>query len=269
MFLVGRRAWASGRSGRWPWAHSTARPTRRRRGRRLPGRARAAARWVDLGAGVGLSPAQPRASTSATAWTIPTRWPSWWRRRSRARGPPRRPMWATCAPTAGSGSSARRMPPCSSAARHSPSNSGRKVLGASAGGGRRAVGQRQVVGGPGRPPADPPAQAAAVAHLGRRDLHARPPPLPPVGGGPRRDLGRPRSGRDAALPRDQGAGCAAARRGGSLRAAVDLALAESPGIDRLLLVVDQFEELFTLTAEAERKAFVASLLDALDRRPSA
>jgi tetratricopeptide (TPR) repeat protein len=48
----------------------------------------------------------------------------------------------------------------------------------------------------------------------------------------------------------------------SLRAAVDLALAESPGIDRLLLVVDQFEELFTLTAEAERQAFVASLLDA-------
>jgi hypothetical protein len=46
----------------------------------------------------------------------------------------------------------------------------------------------------------------------------------------------------------------------SLDLAVSLALAERPGSERMLLVIDQFEEVFTLCAdEAERTAFLANL----------
>lgn len=40
------------------------------------------------------------------------------------------------------------------------------------------------------------------------------------------------------------------------------------GTSELLLIIDQFEELFTLTNEAERTAFIAALLDALDNPQS-
>ncbi|HEX3531238.1 MAG TPA: TIR domain-containing protein, partial [Thermoanaerobaculia bacterium] len=49
----------------------------------------------------------------------------------------------------------------------------------------------------------------------------------------------------------------------SLEAAIKLALKESPGTDRLLIIVDQFEELLTLTPEAERKKFLDTLLGSL------
>lgn len=45
-----------------------------------------------------------------------------------------------------------------------------------------------------------------------------------------------------------------------LEAAIQLALEASEGTDRLLVVVDQFEELFTLTEEKDRKPFVEALL---------
>lgn len=51
----------------------------------------------------------------------------------------------------------------------------------------------------------------------------------------------------------------------SLHEVVDRVLAKSGGTDRLLLMADQFEELFTLTAEPVRKRFVAVLLQALER----
>lgn len=47
-----------------------------------------------------------------------------------------------------------------------------------------------------------------------------------------------------------------------LEAAIRLALEVSEGADRLLVVVDQFEELFTLTEEKDRKPFVEALLSA-------
>jgi len=49
--------------------------------------------------------------------------------------------------------------------------------------------------------------------------------------------------------------------------AVDITLKATAGIDRLLLVVDQFEELFTLTSEEERRPFVDSLLAATRTAP--
>jgi hypothetical protein len=49
--------------------------------------------------------------------------------------------------------------------------------------------------------------------------------------------------------------------------AVDIALNATAGIDRLLLVVDQFEELFTLTSEEDRKPFINSLLAATQAAP--
>jgi sugar lactone lactonase YvrE len=48
---------------------------------------------------------------------------------------------------------------------------------------------------------------------------------------------------------------------------VERTLAKLGQVDRLLLVADQFEELFTLTAETERRPFVNSLLTALDHAP--
>ncbi|MET7402226.1 hypothetical protein ABZS66_52975 [Dactylosporangium sp. NPDC005572] len=66
------------------------------------------------------------------------------------------------------------------------------------------------------------------------------------------------SGRDLPAVRDELAADPAA-----LDVAVRAALAAGPPEDRLLLVVDQFEELFTLCADdAERDRFVAALLDA-------
>jgi tetratricopeptide (TPR) repeat protein len=46
-----------------------------------------------------------------------------------------------------------------------------------------------------------------------------------------------------------------------LGAAINLALKESLGADRLLIVVDQFEELFTLVSAADRQEFIKALLD--------
>src|SRR5262249_23122290 len=43
-------------------------------------------------------------------------------------------------------------------------------------------------------------------------------------------------------------------------AAIATALAEAPGANRLLLIVDQAEELFTLTTEQDRKLFIQRLL---------
>jgi KaiC/GvpD/RAD55 family RecA-like ATPase len=48
---------------------------------------------------------------------------------------------------------------------------------------------------------------------------------------------------------------------------VERVLEKSNGTDRLLLVADQFEELFTLTPEADRRPLVEALLQALKRVP--
>jgi hypothetical protein len=53
----------------------------------------------------------------------------------------------------------------------------------------------------------------------------------------------------------------------ALEAAIDSALKKSQGTDRLLIVVDQFEELFTLTPETEREPFIKSLLQAVELLP--
>ncbi|NJD05217.1 MAG: hypothetical protein FIA97_01815, partial [Methylococcaceae bacterium] len=50
-----------------------------------------------------------------------------------------------------------------------------------------------------------------------------------------------------------------------LHAVVERILLKSEGTDRLLLVADQFEELFTLCSESEAQAFLRRLLDAVDR----
>ena len=47
-----------------------------------------------------------------------------------------------------------------------------------------------------------------------------------------------------------------------LEAAIRLVLEASKGADRLLVIVDQFEELFTQTEEKDRKPFIAALLSA-------
>jgi tetratricopeptide (TPR) repeat protein/energy-coupling factor transporter ATP-binding protein EcfA2 len=52
-----------------------------------------------------------------------------------------------------------------------------------------------------------------------------------------------------------------------LGAAIDLILKESSGTDRLLIILDQFEEIFTLTPEADRQKFIKALLDAADSAP--
>jgi WD40 repeat protein len=52
-----------------------------------------------------------------------------------------------------------------------------------------------------------------------------------------------------------------------LSSAVKLAIEESKGTDRLLLIVDQFEELFTLAAEEQRAPFIKELLAAADDSP--
>ena len=52
-----------------------------------------------------------------------------------------------------------------------------------------------------------------------------------------------------------------------LEAVVTRALAKSGGTDRLLLVVDQFEELFNRGGDAQRERLVAMLLGAIERSP--
>ena len=49
--------------------------------------------------------------------------------------------------------------------------------------------------------------------------------------------------------------------------AVDITLESTKGTDRLLLVVDQFEELFRMTSEADRRLFIDSLLSSLQTAP--
>jgi hypothetical protein len=53
----------------------------------------------------------------------------------------------------------------------------------------------------------------------------------------------------------------------TLADAVDITLAAAGGKTRFLLVVDQFEELFTLTRETERKLFVDALLASIETAP--
>ncbi|HEV3076126.1 MAG TPA: toll/interleukin-1 receptor domain-containing protein, partial [Thermoanaerobaculia bacterium] len=52
-----------------------------------------------------------------------------------------------------------------------------------------------------------------------------------------------------------------------LSSVVKLAIEESKGTDRLLLIVDQFEELFTLAADEQRAPFIKELLAAADDSP--
>jgi energy-coupling factor transporter ATP-binding protein EcfA2 len=52
-----------------------------------------------------------------------------------------------------------------------------------------------------------------------------------------------------------------------LSAAIEHALLATPGTDRILVIVDQFEELFTLTSEDDRKKFMSALLEAADSSP--
>jgi tetratricopeptide (TPR) repeat protein len=53
-----------------------------------------------------------------------------------------------------------------------------------------------------------------------------------------------------------------------LKAAVELTLKKSPGTERLLVIVDQAEELFTLVGEADRRSFVKSLLEVSTLAPA-
>ena len=57
--------------------------------------------------------------------------------------------------------------------------------------------------------------------------------------------------------------------GGAVRLedVVERAINKAPGMDRLLIVVDQFEELFTLTPLPQRQPFLAAMMAALDRAP--
>jgi tetratricopeptide (TPR) repeat protein len=48
---------------------------------------------------------------------------------------------------------------------------------------------------------------------------------------------------------------------------VDRVIAKSNGTDRLLIVSDQFEELFTLAPSQQRESFMSAVLSALDRAP--
>jgi tetratricopeptide (TPR) repeat protein len=50
---------------------------------------------------------------------------------------------------------------------------------------------------------------------------------------------------------------------------VERLITKSNGTDRLLIVADQFEEIFTLTPAQQRQPFVASVVSALDRAPFA
>jgi len=52
-----------------------------------------------------------------------------------------------------------------------------------------------------------------------------------------------------------------------LEDAIERVLEKLNGTDRLLLVADQFEELFTLTPEADRQLLVGAMLQALERAP--
>ena len=58
-----------------------------------------------------------------------------------------------------------------------------------------------------------------------------------------------------------------ARKDVTIESTVERVLGKSEGTDRLLLVADQFEELFTQTSESERQTFLDALLQALDRSP--
>lgn len=57
------------------------------------------------------------------------------------------------------------------------------------------------------------------------------------------------------------------QKSGSLDLSIGQALAASSGTQRLLIVVDQFEELFTLTLEPERQLFLKALLEAPESLP--
>jgi hypothetical protein len=52
-----------------------------------------------------------------------------------------------------------------------------------------------------------------------------------------------------------------------LEAAIDSAIQKSEGTGRLLLIADQFEEVFTLTPEPDRRPFVQALMRALGKAP--
>jgi len=58
-----------------------------------------------------------------------------------------------------------------------------------------------------------------------------------------------------------------ARKEVTIESTVERVLRKSEGTDRLLLVADQFEELFTQTSEPGRQAFLEALLQALDNSP--
>jgi WD40 repeat protein len=71
----------------------------------------------------------------------------------------------------------------------------------------------------------------------------------------------------ARLEKSQALGTKLAEGKIRLSSAVKLAIEESKGTDRLLLIVDQFEELFTLAAEELRAPFIKELLAAADDSP--
>jgi hypothetical protein len=52
-----------------------------------------------------------------------------------------------------------------------------------------------------------------------------------------------------------------------LEGAINRLLEKSKGTDRLLLVADQFEELFTTVAESDRKSFITNLLQTISNSP--
>ena len=60
---------------------------------------------------------------------------------------------------------------------------------------------------------------------------------------------------------------ALAQQQGGLSSTIQRVLAKSDGTDRLLLVVDQFEELFTLATPEEHAPFVRALVDGVNSVP--
>lgn len=77
----------------------------------------------------------------------------------------------------------------------------------------------------------------------------------------------PEQGEVARLASSKSLGDALSDGSISLADAIDRALSKSNGTDRLLLVVDQFEEIFAQTSIDQREDFATKLVGALDRTP--
>ena len=130
----------------------------------------------------------------------------------------------------------------------------------------RPIGQREIVGRPGRARPAAAAPASTTTRLGRRGVPAGRRAVPPS-----RGIARPAPRAGSRRSRPAGAARKLGERladgGVRLEDVVDRIIVKSHGTDRLLIVADQFEELFTLAPASHRQPFVTAVLGALDRAP--